>query len=123
MGYVQDQFPYPQPFRQQVFYRPPAYPPYMQHPQQHMDEFYMTHGQPEYTDFVPHGQFEEEYEDAGDVAARPRLSKEQVNILEAQFQANHKPNSTIKRQLAMQTNLSLPRVAVGPLPDTKTSTS
>ena len=83
----------------------------------------MTYGQPEYTEFVPHGKFQEEYEDAGDVATRPRLSKEQVSILETQFQANHKPNSMVKRQLAMQTNLSLPRVAVRQLPDTETSTS
>ena len=124
MDYVQDQLHYPrQPARQQVFYHPPAYSPYMHHQQQHINEFHMAYGQPEYTDFVPHGHFQEEYEDAGDVATRPRLSKEQVNILEAQFQANHKPNSMIKRQLAVQTNLSLPRVAVSRPPETKTSTS
>ncbi|KAI5292628.1 hypothetical protein KEM52_006190, partial [Ascosphaera acerosa] len=43
--------------------------------------------------------------------SRPRLTKEQVDTLEAQFQAHPKPNSSVKRQLAMQTNLTLPRVA------------
>ncbi|KAF5027651.1 hypothetical protein F66182_212 [Fusarium sp. NRRL 66182] len=31
---------------------------------------------------------------------KPRLSKEEVEILEAEFQKNHKPNSTIKKALA-----------------------
>lgn len=50
-------------------------------------------------------------EDAENLS-RPRLTKEQVGILEAQFQAHPKPNSKTKRQLAGQTNLTLPRVAV-----------
>lgn len=50
-------------------------------------------------------------EDAENLS-RPRLTKEQVGILEAQFQAHPKPNSKTKRQLAMQTSLTLPRVAV-----------
>jgi hypothetical protein len=32
--------------------------------------------------------------------SKPRLSKEEVEILEAEFQKNHKPNSTIKKALA-----------------------
>ena len=121
MEYMHDQFPYPpQPPRQQVLYHPQPYPPYLQHPQQQLDDFYMTYGHhPEYTEFMPHGPFNEEYEDVGDIPTRPRLTKEQVGILEAQFQANHKPSSMVKRQLAMQTNLSLPRVAVSLLPDQK----
>ena len=77
-----------------------------------LDEYYLTYGNAEYADFVPSGVYQEDYEDMGEVSTRPRLTKEQVEVLEAQFQANHKPNSVIKRQLAMQTQLSLPRVAV-----------
>ena len=54
-----------------------------------------------------------DYEEYTENMSRPRLTKEQVEILEAQFQAHPKPNSNVKRQLAMQTNLSLPRVSVG----------
>src|ERR1700754_3975264 len=114
MEFMPDQYHYPpQPPRQQIFYHPGQYPPYLQHPQQQFDEFYMSYGHPDYTDFVTHGPYQEDFEDVGEVATRPRLTKEQVGVLEAQFQANHKPNSTVKRQLAIQTNLSLPRVAVG----------
>ena len=122
MEYMQDQFPYPpQTPQQQVFYHPNPYPPFIQNPQQQLDEFYMTYGHPEFNEYMPHGPYQEDYEDMGDAPTRPRLTKHQVGILEGQFQANHKPNSMVKRQLAMQTNLSLPRVAVRLLPDlTKT---
>jgi hypothetical protein len=43
--------------------------------------------------------------------SRPRLTKEQYEILEAQFQVHPKPNGEVKRQLTIQTNLSFPRVA------------
>lgn len=52
-----------------------------------------------------------DYEEYAENMSRPRLTKEQVETLEAQFQAHPKPNSNVKRQLAAQTNLSLPRVA------------
>lgn len=55
----------------------------------------------------------EDHEEYIENQSRPRLTKEQVETLEAQFRAHPKPNSNIKRQLAIQTNLSLPRVAVG----------
>ncbi|GFF71184.1 hypothetical protein IFM62136_08022 [Aspergillus lentulus] len=44
-------------------------------------------------------------------ALAPRLTKEQVETLEAQFQAHPKPSSNVKRHLAAQINLSVPRVA------------
>lgn len=47
-----------------------------------------------------------------DTSTRPRLNPEQVSVLEQQFQYYHKPNSSVKQQLATQTGLSLPRVAV-----------
>ncbi|KAI9758485.1 MAG: hypothetical protein M1815_000031 [Lichina confinis] len=46
-----------------------------------------------------------------DGSTRPRLSPEQVWLLEQQFQAEPKPNSHTKRHLAGLTSLSLPRVA------------
>ncbi|KAI9840010.1 MAG: hypothetical protein M1819_000202 [Sarea resinae] len=52
----------------------------------------------------------EEHEET-DVSTRPRLTREQVWLLEKQFQAHHKPNSNIKRHLAEETGLSLQRVA------------
>ncbi|KAI7974823.1 hypothetical protein EIK77_004915 [Talaromyces pinophilus] len=51
----------------------------------------------------------EDYEEYAENLSRPRLTKEQVDTLEAQFQAHPKPNSNKKRELAVQTNLSLPR--------------
>src|SRR5262249_39736183 len=45
-------------------------------------------------------------------STRPRLTREQVDLLEGQFRAYHKPNTHVKRQLAEQTGLSMPRVAV-----------
>ena len=50
-----------------------------------------------------------------DGSTRPRLSPEQVWLLEQQFQAEPKPNSHTKRHLAGLTRLSLPRVAVSTL--------
>ncbi|KAF3384832.1 hypothetical protein F1880_002313 [Penicillium rolfsii] len=52
-----------------------------------------------------------DYDEYTENLSRPRLTKEQVETLEAQFQAHPKPSSNVKRQLAAQTNLSLPRVA------------
>ena len=54
----------------------------------------------------------EEFEEGGEILTRPRLTREQVDVLESQFQAQPKPNSNVKRQLAAQTKLTLPRVAV-----------
>jgi hypothetical protein len=45
------------------------------------------------------------------------LTKEQVDILEAQFRAHPKPDSMTKRQLAIQANLTLPRIAVSTYAD------
>jgi hypothetical protein len=83
------------------------------HPQQQLEEQYLHYGGPEYADFGYGAPgFYEEYEDVGEPSTRPRLTKEQVEVLESQFQQNHKPSSVVKRQLALQTMLSLPRVAV-----------
>lgn len=66
----------------------------------------------------PDGQDEEpivdtvEEAEEVDTSTRPRLNPEQVSVLEQQFRYYHKPNSSVKQQLATQTGLSLPRVAV-----------
>ena len=54
----------------------------------------------------------DDYEDGGEPSTRPRLTKDQVDVLESHFQAQPKPNSNVKHQLAVQTKLTLPRVAV-----------
>ena len=66
----------------------------------------------DYSDFPPHGSLHEELEDSPEILSRPRLTKEQVDVLETQFRSHPKPNSNVKRQLAIQTKLTLPRVAV-----------
>jgi Homeodomain len=78
-----------------------------------MDAYLMTHSPYEMTDYYhTHMPMMDDYEEYAENLSRPRLTKEQVDTLEAQFQAHPKPNSNVKRQLAVQTNLSLPRVAV-----------
>lgn len=47
-----------------------------------------------------------------DISTRPRLTPDQVALLESHFQANFKPSGQIKRQLAQVTGLTLPRVSV-----------
>jgi hypothetical protein len=47
-----------------------------------------------------------------EVSTRPRLTREQVLLLEQQFQAAPKPSSSTKRKLAETTGLSMPRVGV-----------
>lgn len=47
--------------------------------------------------------------------SKPRLSKEEVEILEAEFQKNHKPNSSTKKALAEQMRVDNARINVGPL--------
>ena len=54
---------------------------------------------------------EEEVEDE-DTSSRPRLSPEQLAILEEHFQSHPKPNTDFKRQLAERLGLSLSRVNV-----------
>jgi hypothetical protein len=54
----------------------------------------------------------DDYEDGAETSSRRRLTKYQVDVLESQFRADPKPDSNVKRQLAVQTQLSLSRVAV-----------
>ncbi|RMZ82701.1 hypothetical protein DV738_g1467, partial [Chaetothyriales sp. CBS 135597] len=113
MDYMQEQFSYAaQPHPEQMFYQRMPYgggfPMHHQPGPHQLEELYHRYPHSEYPDFVP---YQEEYEEPGEVSTRPRLTREQAEVLEAHFQANHKPNSMVKRQLAMQTKLTLPRVA------------
>lgn len=45
---------------------------------------------------------------------KPRLSKEEVEVLEAEFQKNHKPNSTVKKALAESMRVDNARINVCP---------
>lgn len=87
---------------------------YPQHiaPPQNIEGYFTGHAHGDLTDFGHHTAVMEEFEDGGETSTRPRLTKDQVDVLESQFQAQPKPNSNIKRQLAVQTKLTLPRVAV-----------
>lgn len=115
-----EMLPYPHPAQAHAFYQQQLqqqqmYSPFVQqqHQQQQLEEQYLQYGGPEYADFrFTQGPYYEELEDVGEPSTRSRLTKEQVEVLEKQFQDNHKPTSMQKRQLAMQTMLSLPRVAV-----------
>ncbi len=48
-----------------------------------------------------------------DTSSRPRLTQDQISILERHFKGKNKPNTDFKRQLAKQIGLSLQRVNVG----------
>jgi hypothetical protein len=47
--------------------------------------------------------------------SKPRLSKEEVEILEAEFQKNHKPSSTTKKALAESMRVDNARINVSHL--------
>ncbi|ETI23964.1 hypothetical protein G647_05771 [Cladophialophora carrionii CBS 160.54] len=99
--------PQPQP---QFFYHPDQYHTYVAHPQQAPDEFYMPYAGAEYADFMEAGMMHDDMGESQEISTRPRLTKEQAEVLEAHFQANHKPSSQLKRELAIQTGLTLNRV-------------
>ncbi|GIK02825.1 hypothetical protein Aspvir_006887 [Aspergillus viridinutans] len=93
-------------FDQSIAYDPTMAHHAMMHP---MDGYLYPHPPYEMVDY--YHQPIMDYEEYAENLSRPRLTKEQVETLEAQFQAHPKPSSNVKRQLAAQTNLSLPRVA------------
>ncbi|RAL11432.1 homeobox domain-containing protein [Aspergillus homomorphus CBS 101889] len=94
------------PMDQPVAFDPTMTHPAMMHP---MDGYLYPHPPFDMVDF--YHQPIMDYDEYAENLSRPRLTKEQVETLEAQFQAHPKPSSNVKRQLAAQTNLSLPRVA------------
>jgi hypothetical protein len=96
--------------------QPMAFDPAMAHPSvMHPLDGYM-YPQPPFDMVDFYAQPIMDYEEYAENLSRPRLTKDQVETLEAQFQAHPKPSSNVKRQLAAQTNLSLPRVAVSGVP-------
>ncbi|KIX07246.1 uncharacterized protein Z518_01899 [Rhinocladiella mackenziei CBS 650.93] len=110
MDYMQEPFPFPPQHQSSAFFQAVPYPPYMVHPQQQFDDYYGPYGAAEYADLMAAGMMHDDYRDMDEAPSRPRLTKEQFDILEAKFQENHKPNSQVKRQLAIQTNLKIQRV-------------
>lgn len=66
----------------------------------------------EYAEFMDAGMMHDDAGESQEISTRPRLTKEQAEVLEAHFQANHKPSSQVKRELAIQTGLTLNRVGV-----------
>ncbi|KAL2858356.1 hypothetical protein BJX68DRAFT_228466 [Aspergillus pseudodeflectus] len=114
MNYINHPYPFAshpgmlhgQPMEQPIAYDPAMVHPTMMHP---MDGYLYPHPHFDMVDY--YHQPIMDYEEYAENLSRPRLTKEQVETLEAQFQAHPKPSSNVKRQLAAQTNLSLPRVA------------
>lgn len=113
---MQEPFAFPAQHQPQMYYQAIPYPPsYMVHPQQPLDDFYpsLRYNANDYADYMGSGIMPDDFgPEMEEISTRPRLTKEQVEVLEAQFQANHKPNSQVKRQLAIQTNLKFQRVGV-----------
>lgn len=114
MAYLHEPYTTSQPHT--VLYQPIQFPHFAAPHQPSYDSFYNDYSA-EYTEFGTHGSLQDEYEEGTENLTRPRLTKEQVDVLEAQFQAHPKPNSMVKRQLALQTKLTLPRVAVSGVSD------
>ncbi|KAL6239840.1 hypothetical protein BDW75DRAFT_197521 [Aspergillus navahoensis] len=111
MNYIHHPYPFAGqpglPMEQHLAYDPTmAHPTMMHHP---MDGY--LYAQPPFEMVDYYHQPIIDYEEYAENLSRPRLTKEQVETLEAQFQAHPKPSSNVKRQLAQQTHLSLPRVA------------
>ncbi|KAL4865241.1 hypothetical protein BDV12DRAFT_174989 [Aspergillus spectabilis] len=110
MNYIHHPYPFAShpgvPMEQHIAYDPAMVHPTMMHP---MDGYLYPHPHFEMVDY--YHQPIMDYEEYAENLSRPRLTKDQVETLEAQFQAHPKPSSNVKRQLAAQTNLSLPRVA------------
>lgn len=44
--------------------------------------------------------------------SKPRLAKDEVDKLETEFQRNHKPNSSLKKQLAEEMRVDIARINV-----------
>jgi hypothetical protein len=79
---------------------------------QNIETYFPGHSHGDFVEIGHLASMLAEYEDGEEASTRPRLTKDQVDLLESHFQAQPKPNSNVKRQLAVQTNLTLPRVAV-----------
>lgn len=118
MDYPYDVFPFATESTLPLDLSQQQYEHIIQHPAEHqlLDPYYQAqiqaHGHIDFAEYHQHTPFQEEFDEYPETMSRPRLTKEQVEVLESQFQIHPKPNSNTKRALAMQTNLTLPRVAV-----------
>ncbi|KKZ65646.1 hypothetical protein EMCG_08554 [[Emmonsia] crescens] len=112
MSYLHHPFPFGGhhaiPVDQPIGYGIPIRHPQLGHP---VDTYLLPNAPIDLAEYYHQAAALEDYEEYTENLSRPRLTKEQVDTLEAQFQAHPKPNSNVKRQLAAQTNLTLPRVA------------
>ena len=79
---------------------------------QHIETYFPGHLHGDFEEFGHLESMLDEYKDGWEPPTRPLLTRDQVDMLESQFQIQPKPNTNIKRQLAVQTKLTLPRVAV-----------
>ncbi|EER42886.1 homeobox transcription factor [Histoplasma capsulatum var. duboisii H88] len=112
MSYLHHPFPFSGhhaiPVDQPFDYRVPIRQPPLSHP---VDTYLLPNAPIDLAEYYHQAAALEDFEEYTENLSRPRLTKDQVDTLEAQFQAHPKPNSNVKRQLAAQTNLTLPRVA------------
>ncbi|EGE80696.1 homeobox transcription factor [Blastomyces dermatitidis ATCC 18188] len=111
MSYLHHPFPFGGhaiPVDQPVGYGVPIRHPQLGHS---VDTYLLPNAPIDLADYYHRAALLEDFEQYTENLSRPRLTKQQVDTLEAQFQAHPKPNSNVKRQLAAQTNLTLPRVA------------
>lgn len=120
MDYMQNSYAFTPQSHTQMYFQPVPYPSYVSHPQQQIEDYYNPY---EYGDFFDSGMMHDEFGEVQEISTRPRLTKEQSEILEAHFQANHKPSAQVKRQLAIQTNLKLTRVGVSDCESTQWESS
>jgi hypothetical protein len=112
MNYPETQYTFSPEHGVHIGHQAPIHYPQHTSQSQHLERYFLGHSHSDFADFAHHASMMDEYEDGTEPSTRPRLTKDQVDVLESQFQAQPKPNSNVKRQLAVQTNLSLPRVAV-----------
>lgn len=113
MAYQQEQYVYAASEGQHgMYFQPPMQHIDYPHPTMTNDQMLGYPGFYDQYDFFPHGVYMDEYDDVHEMTTRPRLTKEQQDLLESEFQKNPKPSSALKRTLAAHTGLNLPRVAV-----------
>lgn len=63
-----------------------------------------------------HNRLVQQHQMSRTTESKPRLSKEEVELLEAEFQKNHKPSSNTKKSLAESMRVDNARINVSDLP-------
>lgn len=95
-----------------MFYHPHMHHNAFSQPTVTNDMMLGYHGVYDHYEFLARAHYMDEYDDGHEVTTRPRLTREQQDLLEREFQKNPKPSSALKRTLSVHTNLTLARVAV-----------